>query len=762
MSQARTILGRRESGRERAIGGSTWRTGGGTHQGRGWVAAAVALLGVSFAGGLSAQERPNPFELDPILVVGTIDDARLSTGSARVIGTAELRRFEYSNIHSILLSAPGVYVREEDGFGTFPRIGIRASSSGRSDRISIMEDGIPAAMAPYANTSAYYFPAAGRMSGVEILKGPEILRYGPQTTSGAINLLSTPIPDSASGFANIETGAWGSRRIHSWAGGNFGAFGILAETYQTLSEGFQKIDRSTRAAGNDISDLMLKLRWRGGDETGVRQQVELKLFRGDERADVSYLGLTDADFRANPDRRYGLSELEQINRGRETASLRHTLLVGGRFALYSTAYITDTHRNYTRLNQVNGVNIGGTGVTWQVNNGATNAALLQGILHGTANTTHANGIRYGNNFQTFISTGLQVEARGVAATGGVQHELMGGVRWHEDIAKNTARQSNLIYEQVNGSLVFKSAAAATPTEGYARALSLWLGDRVRVGELTLLPLVRHERIESRANVDLPTSARNELSKTTFGLGSNLPLNDRWTLLAGVHQGFAPPGSNATEGSRGEESTNVEGGFRYRGSMLALDVVGFHTDYDNALRNCLVANPCANGDVLGVQQDGGKRVYGLETGATVLLAQLGGVGVPLQLSHTYTHGEYTRGADVASGVREGDVLDYTPAHIGRLGVGVEQEGRGGFHAGVNYSGGACVNTTCGREGVDTRFLRTESLLTVDLSGTVRVNGNVEFYGKVENLLDERKITHRGADGARGSAARYLATGLRITF
>lgn len=709
-----------------------------------------------------AGGQGDPFQLNPIVVVGTQEAARLSTGSARVIDLVELRRFQYTNVHSVLRSAPGVYLREEDGLGVFPRIGIRASASGRSDRISILEDGIPAAMAPYANTSAYYFPAVARMSGVEVLKGPEILRYGPQTTSGAINLVSTPVPDAPAGFVNVENGDWGSRRIHSWAGGTFGGFGILAETYQHRTDGFHRIDRSNRSSGNDIADYMLKLGWSSQGEGAVRHALDLKLFKGDESADVSYLGLTEADFRRNPDRRYGLSELERMNRGRESASLRHRLRVGSSFALVTTAYHTDTYRNYTRLNQVNGIGIGGSGITAQINAGGPNAALLQAILDGTENTTHPNGVRYGNNFQTFIGQGVQVEARGILRTGGVMHELMGGVRRHEDTARNTARQTNVVYEQVNGSLVFRGASEATPSEGYAKATSFWLADRIRSGSLTLLPLLRHEDVRTRANVDVPTSARNHLSRTTLGLGANYDVDGRWTLLTGVHQGFAPPGSSAVEGSRGEESTNVEGGFRVRGSTLALDVVGFHTDYDNALRNCLVANPCADGATDGVQQDGAKRVYGVEVGASAILLRREGISVPLNLTHTWTTGEYTRSANTPSGVQKGDVLDYTPEHATRLGIGLQHEGGLGLDLGLNHSSGTCINTTCRRPGVDTRFIETESLVTVDLAGSYRLTSAVDFYGRMENVFDERSITHRGSDGARGNAGRYLGAGLRLRF
>src|SRR3546814_15841105 len=72
---------------------------------------------------------------------------------------------------------------------------MRGSGTDRNGQITVMEDGILIAPAPYSAPSAYYFPRMGRMSAVEVAKGPAAIKYGPMTVGGALNLFSTPIPD---------------------------------------------------------------------------------------------------------------------------------------------------------------------------------------------------------------------------------------------------------------------------------------------------------------------------------------------------------------------------------------------------------------------------------------------------------------------------------------------------------------------------------------------------------------------------------------
>lgn len=602
--------------------------------------------------------------------------------------------------------------------------------------------------------------------------------HGPHTTSGAINLISTPIPDQSTAAINVEVGAFSTRKLHAYYGATVGQWGFLLETYQGESDGFHNIDRSKHNAGYDISEYLGKARWKSAPGARFQQQLEAKLMYATERLDVSYLGLTDADFHADPNRRYGLSELERMKRGRHSANIRHQFSFNENNSLETAFYWTETYRYYNRLNQINGVNLGG--ITDIINTNGTDADLLYGILRGTRDTTHANGVRYGHNHQRFTVQGVQVQSRNRFATGPLEHELLTGIRYSWESPENAVKGlSNSIYQQVNGSLVHQRTDSAVPTEGKLNALSFWMGNKISYGNLMLLPVIRHEYIESKANIaDNATPAQiasrmsNTLNNTRLGIGANYAINEQWTALAGVHQGFAPPGNGVGKGTKGETSTNYEAGIRFRDNRLTVDAIGFYSDFRNTLRQCLFANPCPN-PVSGnppivdgsTQQTGSKEVYGVEFSGSGDVYRGHAISVPARFSYTYTDGKYKGGSDLPTGVRAGDALEYTPKHVVSFQLGLEgTTGHGIWNtfAALSYIDGSYSTNSVGRPGVDSTYLKTEGLFVVDLVASYPINRFIDAYFRADNVFNEQKITHRGADGARGNAPRWLSGGLRVKF
>src|SRR5690606_16945647 len=160
----------------------------------------------------SAADDAAPFER--LTVIGS-RPAELTGGSASFLTTEQLERFRHTDVHRALRQVPGLYVVEEDGFGLRPNIGLRGSGTDRNSRITVLEDGVLIAPAPYSAPAAYYFPTMQRMNAVEVRKGSAAVRSGPRTTGGAINLISTPIPEEAlAGRASLQLGDDDTRLGH--------------------------------------------------------------------------------------------------------------------------------------------------------------------------------------------------------------------------------------------------------------------------------------------------------------------------------------------------------------------------------------------------------------------------------------------------------------------------------------------------------------------------------------------------------------------
>ena len=92
------------------------------------------------------------------------------------------------------------------------------------------------------------------MQAVEILKGSSQIQYGPFTTGGAINLVSTAIPDE---FSEILEQAWvvfNTQQTHFKIGATKSKLGFVVEYLKNNSDGFKNLinDKNTGFNKNDV------------------------------------------------------------------------------------------------------------------------------------------------------------------------------------------------------------------------------------------------------------------------------------------------------------------------------------------------------------------------------------------------------------------------------------------------------------------------------------------------------------------------------
>jgi len=680
--------------------------------------------------------------IDELTIIGSKKDVRKVAGSGAVIGDAQIAMEVSTDINQLLKTVPGVYVREEDGYGLRPNFGIRGATSERSEKVTLMEDGVLIAPAPYSNPAAYYFPTTMRIKGVEVLKGAPLLRYGPQTVGGVINMITTTIPESNAGSLTLAAIENNGVDLLASYGGRSGAVGWLVETAQRENEGFKNIDRSGRDSGYDIEDYMGKLAWQGES-----QSILFKAQRSQETSNETYLGLTDADFDRNEDRRYGLSSIDEMNNKHEGYNLSHKLNINDTMALTTTAYYNEFERDWFKLS-------GGGSLIAAANGGDE---IAQGILDGNVDT---DGLKYKHNNRSYLSKGLQSEL----ALNINSHSIHVGVRVHRDDMDRFQPQER--YQQIGGSLVYTSTDSVTGSNNRletAEATSVWLVDSWQASDkLALNTALRYEDVETsrrqystQNRSDTPSLRSNNTQEWLPGLSATYQLNGNWQVLAGVHKGFSPLGGGAKTEEEPESSVNYEAGLRYDNDQWFVEAIGFWSDFENKAENCSNGNPCSNGKTSGSYVTGDAVIAGLEFQFSNSFL-IGSMTVPVDVAYTYTQAEVSED-NTNEGIVDGDKLANIPEHTFSLRSGIETAMGWDNYVSIKY-----IDETCNAIGCAGNFVDTDAFVSADLISHYALNESVTVFLKVENVLDKRAIVSRSPDGARPNKGRMASVGFSMDF
>ena len=729
-----------------------------------YVASPLLLGQVSLAQELNVEE---------VTILGSQEAARKIPGSAHFIGEEQLRQFAYSDVQRIVREVPGVSLQIEDGYGLRPNIGIRGVATERSGRITLLEDNVLIAPAPYSAPSAYYFPTMGRIAAVEVVKGPAAITQGPYTIGGALNMVSTPIPMETEGNLLTEVGEDSTYRVHAKYGGRSDSgFGFLLEAHQWQSDGFQTIDRSSNNTGLDVSDFTAKLSYA---PNGSPHAVELKLQLANQDSNQSYLGLTDADFAGDAMRRYGLSELDNIETEHEQVILRYSYDVSANFSLSATAYNNTHYRNwfktegidlqgsaseadYSRTSWANVINAVNAGTAID----GVSAEQLQGILDGSVDTP-AGSLQLRSNNRDYFSRAIQFGGSWDGDFGGAMHSLSFGLRLHED--EEDRFQRNDAYSQTNGKIALDylgSAGGAGNRVQSAQALAFYVHDEISVGNWTLSPGLRYEDIDQDrvrytggAARNFRDSRKNSTQVWLPGLGVSYQLTANWSLLGGAHKGFTAPTNSP--GVDEEVAINYELGARFQDGSLSAEVIGFLSDYDNLLGQCTASSgsDCVIGDAFNGDA---ATVAGLEALLSADLSPNSAYRLPLTLSYTRIDGEFDTAiadTDFFGTVEAGDPLPYLPENQLRVALGVEA-GRWATYLSANYVDDVCVRASC------EEFERTDDSLTIDVSASYQLSAALNLFARAENLTNTHDIMGRQPYGARPNKERTLSAGLRFDF
>lgn len=688
-------------------------------------------------------------------------------GSAHYITPKQLEKFSYNDINRILRNVPGVNIQDEEGFGLRPNIGLRGTGSERSSKITLMEDGILIAPAPYVAPSAYYFPTAGRMQGVEVRKGSSQIKYGPYTTGGAINLISTTIPDDFFGRIHMFGGSYGKKGLHAFAGNSYDKAGFLIETYQDGSNGFKELENGN-STGYRTEDYLVKLRVNSSNDAQLYQSLTFKAARYFQDADETYLGLTDNDFLLNPVARYSASQLDNIKTDQSQLMLSHYIEPIQFMKISTSLYRTDFSRNWYKLDKVKASD--STGYI-SIANILEDPVLFDQefqIINGTT-SPNEDALRVKANNRSYWAQGVQTLVQTEFKSTHFSHYIDLGFRYHVDQIDrfqwlDEYRMENGFMELTNPGI---QGTESNRIET-AHAIAGFVQYTLKTEKWSLIPGLRVENIlidrkdygkndPDRTGIDLKTR-ENQVNVIISGIGIDYKVSTVVDAFIGVHKGFSPPGSK--EGTLPESSINYELGARANSTVFNFEGVLYYNDYDNLLGVDLAASGgTGSGDLF----NGGEAiVFGSEIsfGSRPILNQY--FSLPLSISYTYTHAEFRNSFESEyqawGNVEVGDELPYVAPHQFVMNIGLEHTK---FNLNLSSKYTSAMRTEAGT-GDLLPSKGTDKSLIMDFSAQYNVTWKLGLFASVYNLSNATYIVSRRPAGVRPGLPRSFTLGVKSNF
>jgi Fe(3+) dicitrate transport protein len=673
-------------------------------------------------------------------IAGSHERLRRLPGSVDIVDRETLEKSRVMTTNEALRTVAGVHVRDEEGFGLRPNIGIRGVNPTRSTKVLLLEDGIPLTYAPYGDNASYYHPPIDRFERLEVLKGGAQIAYGPQTIGGAVNYLTPRPPAQPAGSLTVMGGNRDYFNGHGSYGATLGRTGLLVDYMRKQGDGARENLDFTL---NDVNGKVVQ-------GVGVGQTLT---FRGNyysEDSNVTYSGLRQDEFLANP--RANPFRNDFFYADRYGASATHAFAMSGNAAMTTNVYWSSFRRHWWRQSSNSNERPNDAG-----------DPLCGGMSNLNATCGNQGRLREYYNWGVEPRVSLHHRAFGVAS------ETDFGVRAHFE-NQDRLQQNGDTATSRSGVLVESNLRTNAAYAGFVQNRFLLGGWTVTPG--VRLEHVQYERANRLANGGAGVSGETELTRVIPGIGVSHTTGERVTLFAGVHRGFAPPRTEDIISNTGgvvdldpELSWNYEAGVRSTPRPgIGVDATVFRMDYENQIVPASLA-----GGIGATLTNGGETLHqGLELRAQVDSAPITGSAHDVYFRFSYTYlpvSEFAGrrfsnipgfGAVSVSGNR----LPYAPEQMAVAGVGYSYAAFDGRIEAVRTGDqfGDDLNTVTPTPDGQRGLVPAHTVWNAAVNYTV---ARTTVFLSVKNLFDDLFIVDR-TRGILPGSPRLVQAGVRVGF
>ncbi|WP_228723631.1 TonB-dependent siderophore receptor [Pseudomonas tohonis] len=544
--------------------------------------------------------------------LGTAEEAVVQNhpGARTVIRRGTMQEKGAMNVRDALRAVPGVQVQESNGTGGSDislNFGVRGLTSRLSPRSTVLIDGVPAAFAPYGQPQLSMAPISlGNLDSIDVVRGAGSVRYGPQNVGGVINFVTRAIPETFSGevgttLENTRHGGW--KHLDSAFLGGTADNGIGVALLYSGVNGHGYRDSNN---GNDIDDVLLKTHWAPTEQ----DDLSLNFHYYDASADMPG-GLTQAQYDA--DAFQSDRDWDYFSGRRKDVSLKYLRQIDDATQLEVLTYYSDSFR------------------------GSAIATRDQRFL--------------GSFPRSYYTYGIEPRVSRIFFAGLTTHEVGVGYRYLKEAMHEEASRLALVGNvPVATPGVSADGHAYQDRTGGTEANAFYIDDKVDVGNWTVTPGIRFERISTDWH-DRPVVGTNgvrvqekhrskDYNEPLPAISVMYHLSDAWKLFANYETSFGSlqyfqlgqggSGDSAAAGLEPEKAKTYEVGTRYDTEGWGGEVTLFYIDFDHELQ--YISND------IGWTNLGATKHQGIEfSGHYDLDALL--AGLSLTGSLTYTRATY---------------------------------------------------------------------------------------------------------------------------
>ena len=522
--------------------------------GQGYVVRGAAAAKPATAGS-AAADGANTLESIQVsgdwLGTGLENSVQTFGGARTLLKRDDIQNSGAASVADALRRVPGVQISgstSASGSSVGLHVGIRGLNPRNSFRTTMLIDGIPMAMAPYGQPNLVMSPTSlGNIEAIDVVRGGGAVRYGPQNVGGVINFKTRAIPNTgdlgadASVRYNVFSQGGTNTQYTAFMGTQFDNGLGVALMYSGMNG--EQWRESSHDRYNDIA-----LKWRY--ELTPTSEIYGKFSHYDVKS-MTPGGLTVAQYEDDPFQNthptdYWKGQRDQVDLG------------------YLNS-ISDTQEFEARVYHYD--------------------SSRQSSLINTA--TRRNDYQPRNN----QVLGFEPRYTQRISWGPTTHDVTVGYRYIRETGQDRRYSSSLATGQRVGT--------AQVFDNETEAHSIYLDDRIAIGNWRVTPGVRYEHIRSHRNPsgtadDTAFDVRNSRGLPSLNIAylvdDALTLYTNYSTSFGAVQYTQLNSMSATNPLSPEVAKTIEAGLRYSGEQTHTEFTVFNLKFDNQILSIPGTNP----------------------------------------------------------------------------------------------------------------------------------------------------------------------------